>query len=105
VCRFETATEASTVGQPCAEREMTDCDPLGADAQAALDATLASVLSGCFLNENILEVELQAGCATRFVLTGSRPDALECVADVLGSRRYACALELECARAEVSTLR
>jgi hypothetical protein len=93
-----------TTGRSCSERAPAACAP-GTDPESIASATLSTLLSQCFLNENRVHVELEQGCVTRFGLLLEPPGAVDCIATRLAADRYDCLGDLDCGVGEVSTIR
>ncbi len=91
-------------GRSCDEREAASCAP-GTDPDSRASSIFSAILSECFLLETSLRVELERGCATRFVLSIEPPGSVECVGARLAAERYECLGDLTCGEGEVTTLR
>jgi hypothetical protein len=100
---FVTTPHEVTTGASCDARPSAPCTRY-ADRDET-DVALSALLNDCFLTENIVRVEFQRGCATRFSLSSESDGSVECVADQLAAVRYDCLGDLSCGEGVASTLR
>lgn len=96
-------------GTPCADRQPTPCSPQGLQsAQSLLIEELDVAVTACggIPNESSIEVDYRDGCPIKAI--ADRPPSLmppvDCLMAKLSSSRSGCALHLECAVVERSTL-
>jgi hypothetical protein len=77
--------------------------------QLLLDGELEALVAQCgdLPNESGIEVEYADSCPTKIVpnLSAPRPSLIDCMANALSSVRSGCAIGLDCASVERSTLR
>jgi hypothetical protein len=93
-----------TAGARCDARPSASC-MRSADLEEAAALALGVVLEDCFLTENILSVDFEQGCATRFALSIESPGSVECVGAHLAAARHECLGDLDCGSATRSTIR
>jgi hypothetical protein len=91
-------------GARCEARASASCTR-SAEPEEAAALVLGRVLDDCLLTENILSVDFEQGCATRFALSIESPGSVECVGAHLAAARYECLGDLDCGSATRSTLR
>jgi hypothetical protein len=96
-------TQAILVSTPCENRQLVSCPP-GATEPQSLHDELSNMLSQCLGNESWVSVAFAGGCAILFTIASSQPDRIACVRTRLESERYACAMNVSCAGALLSTL-
>jgi hypothetical protein len=101
----EPGAAAVVLAANCAQRREVSCSALAGAAAMTdgerLNLTLNELLRGCLEHINVLKVQLEGGCATRFELSMPNPSALACVSRRLESERYTCAASAICGRGEV----
>jgi hypothetical protein len=100
---FATAPHEVTTGASCDARPSAPCARY-ADRDVT-DVALTSLLNDCYLTENVVRVEFEQGCATRFSLSIEPEGSVECVAAHLAAVRYDCLDDLSCGEGFASTLR
>jgi hypothetical protein len=101
---IETPPHAVTTARSCDERTSVSCTP-EPDLESGASEALGRILEECFLYENILRVEFERGCATRFGLSLEHEGSVDCVAARLAAVRYDCFGDLSCGEGLRSTLR
>lgn len=104
-------TRALSGGPPCETRPLSPCySYFESTDQESLDKEVGGILAMCgFFTTNQLDVLFDRGCPTSMWL--SRDDAkvppgfLDCLADRLSSKRFACAVGLSCSQIVRTALR
>lgn len=95
-------------GVDCRARPMRTCNTRGLTAQERLDRSLHDLLvDGCGISQSewYLDIIFEAGCAVSFSqFPIVDPSAARCVSETLNTLRFDCAVDLHCARTEISTL-
>jgi hypothetical protein len=102
-CIATTAHEV-TAGARCDARPSAPCSG-EAELEHTAQVLLNALLGDCFLVENVVRVEFEQGCATRFALSIEPEGSVECVAAHLAAVRYDCLGDLSCGEGTFSTLR